>query len=141
MIIDSIKTAFETSRKKGWTKMYFAVDIHGTMIKPNYQKGNIPTDFYTDALESLQLMSKRDDIVLILYTCSNPDEIIKYKKLLKDNLIYFRYANKNPEVENESYGYYDDKFYFSVLLDDKAGFNPHTDWKIITEFLLNEPEL
>ena len=33
------------------------------------------------------------------------------------------------------------KFYFNVLLDDKAGFNPEHDWELIDYHLSNIPKL
>jgi hypothetical protein len=52
--------------------------------------------------------------------------------------IYFDYGNQNPEVWNTKTGCFDQKFYFSVLLDDKAGFDFDTDWKLIYEYLKNK---
>jgi hypothetical protein len=141
MLIDSIINAFETSKRKNWSKIYWAIDIHGTILLSNYDNDNIPTQFYPEALETLQLMSKRTDTVLILYTCSRPEDIFKYQQLFKDNGINFQYVNSNPEVTNQLYGYYNTKFYFSVLLDDKAGFNPYTDWGFIKNIIINEPHL
>ena len=30
---------------------------------------------------------------------------------------------------------FEKKFYFNILLDDKAGFDPETDWSVIKEYL------
>ena len=49
--------------------------------------------------------------------------------------IYSWEFNFNPTIENTQTGCFDDKFYFSILLDDKAGFDPDTDWKLIYEYL------
>jgi len=128
MITWAIKRAFENARAKNWKKMYWAFDIHETMIKPNWSVDEIPTDFYEGAKEALQLISKRNDIVRILFTCSHPSEIKKYLEFFESNEIYFDYVNENPEVKNLKYGNYDKKPYFNVLFEDKAGFNPEADW-------------
>jgi hypothetical protein len=42
--------------------------------------------------------------------------------------------NKNPNVENNAYGYYRDKPYFNVLFEDKAGFDAEEDWLWVAEY-------
>ena len=70
---------------------------------------------------------------MILYTCSHEKEIKKYLEYFKENNIHFEFVNKNPDVINQKYGFYDDKPYFNVLFEDKAGFDPLDDWeKVIT---------
>ena len=135
-IVKAIEKFYREKEKKGWTIGYWCIDVHGTIIKPNYQYGNIPTDFYPYAKEVLQILSKMDDICLILYTCSHPSEQNEYLKFFKENNINFKYVNKNPEVttDNGGYGYYEEKPYFNVLCDDKAGFFPDEDWYNILMF-------
>lgn len=134
-IITAIHKSFSAAKAKNWDAQYWAIDIHGTIIEPNYQLGNIPKVFYPGAKEVLQLLSKRTDIVLILYTCSHPNEIEQYLEFFKQNDINFKYVNENKDVPNADYGYYTDKFYFSVLLEDKAGMDPRCDWFRIKEVL------
>ena len=57
----------------------------------------------------------------------------KYLEYFKSCDIHFDYVNKNPEVTNAGYGFYDHKPYFNVLFEDKAGFDPFTDWKKVIE--------
>lgn len=128
MISVAIKNAFKKARERNWHKTYWAIDIHETMIKPNWLANPIPTEFYPKAKKTLQYISTRKDITMILYTCSHPHEIEKYIELFKKNDINFNHINANPEVINESYGFYDKKPYFNVLLEDKAGFDPFQDW-------------
>ena len=137
MIIDAIKLSFEAAKKKNWDYTYWAVDIHGTMIEPNYKFGSIPTTFFPYAKETMQMLSRRADIKLILFTCSHLVEIEKYLDLFESNDIHFDYINENPEVktEDKSYGNYDKKMYINVGLDDKFGFSPLEDWIIIKKFL------
>jgi hypothetical protein len=136
MIIKAIEKSFSEAKRKGWDKTFWAIDIHGTIIKPNYQAGNIPKEFYPFAKETLQLISKRSDVCLILYTCSHPWEIVEYNKMFSENEINFKYVNENPEVETDPQGYgnYEKKMYFNVLFEDKAGFDP-ADWQRIYNFL------
>ncbi len=135
MILNAIRNALAAKEKRNWEKTYWAVDIHGTMILPNYQAGNIPKQFYPFAKEALQEISKQKDICLILYTCSHPHEIVEYLAYFNSLDIHFQYVNKNPEAENTDYGNYTDKLYFNVLFEDKAGFNPETDWEGVLNFM------
>jgi len=135
-ILKAIKGSYEYKAYKGWDTIYYAFDIHSTMIKPNYQVGNIPTEFYPMAKETLQLMSKRTDIVMILYTCSHPHEVEQYLKFFTENGIVFKYVNENLDVPTDlnGYGNYDTKPYFNVLFEDKAGFDAEVEWAKIHRF-------
>lgn len=137
MLIDSLNNCIIGARKKGWDKIFIAVDIHDTIVKGNYDINELPTSFLYKAKETLQYLSTRKDIVLILYTCSHLVEIEKYFKFFADNDIIFKHCNSNPDVPNNALGRYDDKHYFNILLDDKAGFNGHTEWSIIWDFFHN----
>ena len=141
MISVAIKNAFKKAKQRNWDRTYWAIDIHETIIKPNWSETTTPTEFYPKAKETLQYISGRRDIVMILYTCSHPHEIEKYIELFQSNDINFNHVNLNPEVVNEKYGYYDSKPYFNVLLEDKAGFDPYGDWDEVYNTLLEHPVL
>jgi hypothetical protein len=138
-ILKSIqKNHFDYQPKNGLQKRsYWFFDIHGTILRPNYKYGNTPKDFYPYAVETLQYLSKREDIVMIIFTCSHPHEIAEYIKLFADNDIKFEFTNENPEVPTDinGYGCYDKKPYMSVLFEDKAGFDAETEWKEVLDFM------
>jgi hypothetical protein len=90
-----------------------------------------PEEAFPAAIETLKYLSDRPDITLILWTSSWPKEIEFYTKLFQEYGIKFKYVNSNPEVVSRSYGCYDSKFYFALLIDDKAGFNAETDWYVV----------
>ncbi len=135
MITRAIKTCLKNATERNWTKTYWAFDIHGTILKSNFRRDEISTEFYPGAIEVMQVLGKRKDIVKILYTCSYPNEIEQYVELFEKHNIHFDYINQNPEVADGGYGYYQNKFYFNVLMDDKAGFDGDTDWHAIKEIL------
>lgn len=143
MIEEAIHKTFDLAKAKNWDKTYWAIDIHETLIKPNYSRDEIPTEWYTLALKALKMMSDRADIYTILFTCSHPTEIQKYLEYFKKYDIYFDNINKNPEVKTQEngYGYYEDKMYLNVLMDDKAGFDATTDWKYVIAALENKSQL
>lgn len=143
MIKSAILKAVEVGKNRGWDTLYWAIDLHGTVIIPNWSVKELPKEFYPLALEGLRRIQnfKLFKSVLIISSSSHPHEIEKYLEIFKKENINFSYINKNPEVQTLSgdYGYYDDKYYFNILLEDKAGFDPYVEWfDIIT--LLNELE-
>jgi len=136
MITRAIENCLRNASVKAWEKTYWAIDIHGTLLQPTYQSGVISTVFYPYAKEVMQLLTKRNDIVLILYTCSYPHEIVEYIKHFEAHGIRFHYINENPEVCAGAYGHYENKIYFNVLFEDKAGFDPLIDWPEVYKLLV-----
>ena len=138
MITRAIKKAFRRMKDKQWECTYWAIDVHETIVLPNWSADKIPTDFYPHAKETLQLISKQADIVMIMYTCSHPPEIQQYLKFFQSHDIHFKYVNENPEVINMKYGNYDKKPYFNVLFEDKAGFEATEDWSLVLDLIKAE---
>ena len=138
MMTTWIDKMFKHAFEKKWYKTYWAFDIHGVILKPNYRKNNFEGAFYPWVKETLQLISKRKDIVMIMFTSSYPEEIEYYYKLFSKNYIHFKYINENPDIDSlkGNFGYYDKKFYFNVLFEDKASFDPLIEWKQIYDLML-----
>lgn len=138
MIEKALKRAAEKIKVRNWDRLYMAVDLHETVIKPTYNNESIEnSEFYKNAKGCLQYMSKRKDIVLIMYTCAHEDTIKQYLEFFKGNEIEFNYVNENPEVPNTKYADFSKKFYRNITLDDTAGFNPETDFcKILSNLKL-----
>lgn len=118
---------FIKSFKRYPDKIYVTVDIHGTILKPSYH--NTETyQYYPFAKKVMQMMSKRKDICLIMWSCSHLESLIKYNnKFDKDNIV-FDHCNKNDECKNTDLSCFDLKHYTDVGIDDKFGFNPYIDW-------------
>lgn len=141
MITRAIRTACRVARERNWKRFYWAVDIHGTMMPSTHRGGDMPKTFYPFAKEVLQLASQRNDICLMLYTCSHQHEVEQYLTLFEQNGIHFDYVNENPEVINNEYGNYERKPYFNVLFEDKAGFDPETEWEPVLAWLQEVKQL
>ena len=139
-IVEWIKEMFTYSKRKKWYETYWFIDIHRTVIKPDYVEHSTNMEYYEYAKECLKLMTKRKDIIMVLYTSSYPEQIKKYIDKFKSDSIVFNYINDNPDISEYlgSFGCYDKKPYFNVFLDDKAGFRADIDWKYIYEYLLND---
>lgn len=136
MITRAIENCLLLAKAKGWDKTYWAFDIHGTILKPTFKTRVVSTEFYPYAKEALQEISKMKSVVRILYTCSYPDEIVLYLKFFESHGIQFDYVNENPEVSAGAYGHYDRKFYFNILFEDKAGFDPLTEWQNVLDLVV-----
>lgn len=139
MITRALENCFKKAEQKWWNKTFWGVDIHETIIFPTYEGGKIPKEWYPFAKEALQIMSNRKDITLFLFTCSWPKEIEKYFEFFKEEGIVFEYANENPEVSDNAYGYYRTKPYWNVLFEDKAGFDP-VEWPYVLDVLKRYPD-
>lgn len=131
-IIWAFDEAFREMEAKKWEYIFVYFDIHKTMLYPDYN--NTTTDFYPYAKEVLQYLSTRKDMVMGLYTCSYPEEIVRYQKFFKEHDIIFKYENDNKEVGNTKYGYYENKPYYNVLFEDKAGFRADLDWYFLKQY-------
>ena len=137
MNLFNIKRTFEMKKVKGWPEIYFCIDLHGTII-PSGVGSNDKTDklaFYPDCREVLQWITARKDIMMILWTSTPVDRLEKVWEWLKVNDIQFDYINENPHAKNTPRSDFSRKFYFSVLLDDRASFTPETDWILVAREL------
>lgn len=125
MISKAIKEAFKLKAERNWDTLYFAVDLHGTIIEPGRLKILTP---YPKTKEALQYLCSFEDIVLILFTSTKQELLEEFYIWCTQNQIRFKYFNTNPECENTHEGDYTQKFYYNVIIDDRAGFDPLTDW-------------
>ena len=78
MLYKWIDKMFEHSFEKRWFETYWAFDIHGVIFRPNHRKNSKDAEYYPMAKETLQLISARKDIVMIMSTSSYPEEIEYY---------------------------------------------------------------
>lgn len=126
MISRAIERAYQILRERKWDTVYWAVDLHGTVLKSNYEQGGY--SFITqDAALTLRYLTRLPETKLILWSSVHDEEWDNVKAFFADNGIRVDYVNENPEVPNTETGNFSQKFYFSILVDDKAGFSP-SDW-------------
>lgn len=135
-----IEKMFKHANERKWYETYWFIDLHGVISKPDYRKKSKEVIYYPYVKQILQYITNhRPDIIMILFTSSYPDEIESYMKQFTEDGIIFKYVNENPEVSDAkgSFGCYDKKPYYNVLIDDKCGFDPNLDWKPIYEYFVN----
>lgn len=135
MNIFNIKRAFRTMEDRAWKKIYWVIDLHDTVFEGDRTPNQIGGEFYPKAKEVLQRISKMEDVVLILWSCSYAGVIEDTIKWLKDHDIHVDYGNENPEVPDVDYASFEKKPYFNILLEDKAGFEGETDWYLVEQEL------
>lgn len=138
-IIKSINRAYQIKEERNWDTIYWAIDLHSTCIKSNYVSGEYEW-INEDAKQCLQLIRSLKETRLIMWTSSFLEAQEEALEFFNNHNIYFDYGNQNPEVWNTKTGCFDKKFYFSVGIDDKFGFDPDTDWKLIYEWLKSKYE-
>lgn len=136
-IIKAVERAYSLLQERNWDTIYWAIDLHGTCIKSNYVSGEYEW-INEDALKCLQLISNLKETKIIIWSSLYRSEKFKIWVWLSEQGIEILNFNSNDSIKNTETGCFDKKFYFSVLLDDKAGFDPDTDWKLIYEYLKNK---
>lgn len=128
MNLCNLKKTFEQKTTRNWDTLYVLLDVHGTIIPNSWHFKNDFRFISPDCQEVLQWFSNRKDFRLILWTSSHTDEIAKIIEWLEEQGIIIDFVNANPECENTDYADFRKKPYFNILIDDKSGFSPETDW-------------
>lgn len=134
-LIKHIDKVFKLKKEKGWKYIYIVVDVHGTILKPSHSTSESLFEFYPFAIESLQKLSKREDVCLIMHTSSYEYKIKKYDEIFSDLGIKFKYINFNPEIKSNEFACFNEKFFLDIGIDDKYGFDANTEWKEIFDYL------
>ena len=135
-----IEREFQKAKERRWDCIYIVVDLHETVFKSTYKLTQ--PEFFPHAKETLQYLSTRKDIVLICWSSLSPKQFNEqYLPVFLQSRIIFQFLNENPLEKNTDYADFSKKFYFNILLDDKAGFNPYEDWQIVHEAILSKPQL
>lgn len=135
-ILKTIQKAIDRSNELNYEYIYWAIDLHGTILLSDY-KESTPVLINKDSMISVLIkLSDSEKHKLILFTSSHDKYIDKVLNYFKWNHnIIFDYINCNPEVKNTKLLNFDKKFYFNILIDDKAGFDPNIDWELINNYL------
>jgi hypothetical protein len=131
MNVFNIARAFSDKKIKGWEKLYFCIDLHDVVISATYNKFNEGAKIAPYAVDFFRWAKTRKDICTILWTSSYESAITQVRQRLSAAGIEFDYVDENPECPSNALCDFDKKFYFNVLLDDKAGFEAETDWLLI----------
>ena len=130
----NVERSFEQMKERGWERLYWFIDFHDTIAVADY--GDLTKrEFFPKAKEVLQFLTNKPEICLVLWTCSHRDDIDDMIKWLKKHDITFEYINENPECQTTKRMNVESKPYYNVLLDDRSGFNPTSDWYFLRTIL------
>lgn len=126
--------AWDKKNQRGWEFVYIMVDLHGVVLPSNYHKETDLQFISPYAQMCLKWLSNQKDVILILWSSSHETEILRVRQLLQKNGVWMSYVNENPIEHNTDYADFSKKPYFSVVLDDKAGFEP-SDWRKLADWI------
>lgn len=135
MISTAIERAYRKRFERTFGYIYLSVDIHDTIVQSTYK--GISNLIYPKALVALKTITAFPEIKVILNSSCYVNDQNKYISMFSNHGIRIDYFNRNPEIENTETGCFDSKFYFDVLLDDKAGFDKDTDWEVVVSSILS----
>lgn len=130
-IEEAIRKAYRAAQARGWSNIYVMVDVHDTIASSTYKDDEV--DFYPNAISALQELSKFPEVKLVLWTCCYPERYSYFTDRLSALGIKVAYINETP-IKNTAYGDFRKKPYFSVVIDDKAGFDPNNWDDVIWAF-------
>lgn len=136
-LISYIEKVFNGLNNGSFKCIYIMVDVHNTILKPTFDKKET-FEYFPYAKETLQLLSEKENIKLIMWTSSYDEKIQMYLKHFEENRIIFNFVNENKEYGNVSFACFDTKFYYDIGIDDKFGFDAEHDWKEIYTFLIKK---
>ncbi len=130
-LYNAIEKAYIKASERKWDKIYWCIDIHETLVKPTYDENGY-IEFYDSALNAIGWILSCPENRIILWSSLPTEEMQKIRRLISSDDDHERIQlNSNNEVYNTSYANFDKKFYFNILLDDKAGFDPEIDFDVI----------
>ena len=58
-LIKTIDREYRHMKERGWDRIFFFFDLHGTVIKPNFEVGNVELNYYPYARETLLLLTDK----------------------------------------------------------------------------------
>lgn len=134
MNVFNLERAFKWKEERGWDFIYIGIDFHD-VIFPGYYNSEQELHFFPHAEQVLRNWTDREDIKLIAWTSSHAEHFNHVNGRLNELGINFDYLNHNPECPTTELADFDRKFYFNVILDDKAGFEGEHDWLAIIDEL------
>lgn len=137
------ESAIQIAKERKWDKISVAVDLHNTVLKPTYSK-LLATEFYPYAKECLTILSDNniDGVtpLMFVYSCT-PGQLLNVylSNILEPNGIKMYHdeavISAIMGVKKNEYQSFTNKPYFNILLDDKAGFDPESDWEDLYNYL------
>jgi hypothetical protein len=133
-IFRAIEAAYQKTAERKWDRVYWALDLHGTCIKSTYKQFTYEwiDDYYIK--RAIQRLVEFPETHLILWSSVQEEEKPHIIKFFEDQGIRISGFNSNPMEPGNVTCNVAEKFYMSIIVDDKAGFCP-TEWLAIPNFV------
>ena len=130
-----VRNAFAEKKKRNWDRLYWAIDLHHTVITGTYNRFNDGATIYPYAKEVLDFLYEHPEHKTILWSSSYDDALHDITTRFD---LKFNYINTNPEVPSNELCNFNNKLYFNILLEDKAGFDGNRGWGDIKNELIEQ---
>lgn len=127
-----VSRAYNVAMERGHEMIFWCIDLHGTVLESNYSSDSFSFLNEAETVPALKAISALPETRIILWSGISDEDRDKVVALFNANDIRVDWVNENPAVPSSGTGHFDKKFYFSILVDDKAGFNFH-DWPRVAE--------
>lgn len=134
-IIKAIQIAQKKQVERKYESLYWCIDVHGVILTPTYELNNSGATYYPYCLKTLKILSDLPDQKIILWSSSYMQQLNIVRRNLEDEDIDIDFLNSNPDYTMTEICDFSQKFYFDILLDDKAGFEAGSDWEEIYNYL------
>lgn len=132
-----IEQAYKKAHKRGFPNVYWAVDLHDTCLTATYA-ANEPASYEwinPHVKDALLRLAALPETHIILWSSVHESEKAPYLKFFEDAGIRIAGFNSNPHETGSETCCVTEKFYFSILIDDKAGFH-HMEWMYIPDWVV-----
>lgn len=117
----AIERAYRVSQERNYSNIYWSLDLHGTVIESTYD--TFSHDWINKKIQPiLAELASFPETYLILWSSLHPEEQPKMIEFFESQGISVFAFNENPMEANTKTGHFDQKFYTSIIVDDKAGF-------------------
>lgn len=127
-----VSRAYNVAMERNHEMIFWCIDLHGTVLESNYSSESFSFLLADETVPALQAISALPETRIILWSGISDEDAVQVIKLFTDHNIRVDWVNENPAVPSSGTGHFDKKFYFSILVDDKAGFSPN-DWPRVAE--------
>ncbi len=135
--------AWEDASNKGYDHVVIAIDLHGTIIDtkifnttPGSFEDKVRASILRPAITALQKLSVHPSISMFIYSGTRKCHLRKLIDILRDQYRINIDLEYSSNIQHASQSF-KRKPYYSILLDDKAGFDPDVDWDEINSFTRN----
>lgn len=128
----AVSRAYNVAMERNHEMIFWCIDLHGTLLESNYSSDSFSFLNPSETIPALQAIAALPETRIILWSGISDADRERVIELFTLNGIRVDWVNENPAVPSSGTGCFEQKFYFSILVDDKAGFSFY-DWPRVAE--------